>query len=117
MAIQTKFDGTELVRIIGRKHCPQILAEAEIALSAEEIHEQTSVPIASLYRRLDELRNAGFLTIEDHTPAGSTRKRSYRRSVNEIRITFDDERLTLDVTERRELPNKLDDLWGELSLG
>lgn len=69
MAIQTEeIDGTELVRTIGSEHCPQILAEMDVGLSAEEIHEQTGVPIASLYRRLDELRSAGLLTIEEYTP-------------------------------------------------
>lgn len=117
MSIRTEFDDIELIKTIGSKHCLEILAETDMGLSAEEIGERADVPIASVYRRLDMLRKAGFLDLEEHAPSESTRKRIYRRAVTDIRIVFDGERLHLDVTVRRKLPDKLDNLWSELSMG
>ena len=74
------------------------------------------IPIAMCYRRIEELTGAGLLELHDRVLSDEHRRTNvYRRDVDEIVISFDENELNVQVTERPEVKNKLDDVWRKIS--
>jgi predicted transcriptional regulator len=109
-------DGTEMLRVLGNEYNPQILSFAHEPRSAQELSEELDVPIATCYRRIEELTGAGLLELHDRVLSDEHRRTNvYRREVDEVVISFDGNELNVQVTERPEVKNKLDDVWRTIS--
>ena len=101
---------------LGNEYNPEILSAAAEAHSAQEFSEMLDIPIATCYRRIEELTGAGLLTLHDRVLSDEHRRTNvYRREVDEITVAFDGEGYSLAVTERPEVKNKLDNLWRNIS--
>ncbi|RDZ89006.1 ArsR family transcriptional regulator, partial [Haloferax sp. Atlit-6N] len=95
---------------------PDILRAADEAHSAQEFSEMLDIPIATCYRRIEELTGAGLLELHDSVLSDEHRRTNvYRRDVDEIVISCDENELNVQVTERPEVKNKLDDVWRKIS--
>jgi DNA-binding Lrp family transcriptional regulator len=101
---------------LGNEYNPDILRAADEAYSAQEFSDMLDIPIATCYRRIEELTGAGLLELHDRVLSDEHRRTNvYRREVDEIVINFQGTDLNVQVTERPEVKNKLDDVWRTIS--
>jgi DNA-binding Lrp family transcriptional regulator len=101
---------------LGNEYNPDILRAADEAHSAQEFSDMLDIPIATCYRRIEELTGAGLLDLHDRVLSDEHRRTNvYRREVNEVVISFEENDLNIQVTERPEVRNKLDDVWRTIS--
>lgn len=106
----------EILEVLGNKYNPEILSATHEPQSAQQISEEIDVPIATAYRRINELTDTGLLRHEDRVLSDEHRRTNvYRRSVDQIRIDFSNGSLTVTVEERTQVKNKLDEVWHTLS--
>jgi len=110
-------DGEDVIEILGNKYNADILDAAEEPKSAQEFSDELDVPIATCYRRIEELTDAGLLELHDRPLSDEHRRiKVYRRAVDAITVRFDDG-LTIDVEDRTDVANKLDEVWRQMSQG
>lgn len=108
----------ELLQTLGNKYSAEILGATEEPRSAQELSDELEIPIATCYRRIDELTEHGLLELHDDILSDDRRRiKVYRRNVDAIRVEFNEEQLSVDVEERSEVTNKLDEAWRTLSEG
>mgnify|MGYP000485782954 FL=1 len=105
----------ELLRTLGNKYSAEILEATDEPRSAQDLSEELEIPIATCYRRIDELTEHDLLELHDNILSDDRRRiKVYRRSVDAVRVEFEST-LTVDIEERREVTNKLDEAWRTLS--
>ncbi len=105
----------ELLGTLGNKYSAEILEATDEPRSAQELSDELGIPIATCYRRIDELTEHDLLELHDNILSDDRRRiKVYRRNVDAVRIDFD-ETLMIDVDERTEVTNKLDEAWRTLS--
>jgi len=106
----------DILAALGDEYSAEILGRADDALSAQELSEELDVPIATTYRRIEELTETGLLEHHDRILSDDRRRVNvYRRCVSQIAVTFGEGTVSVDVEERGEVKNKLDDVWRTLS--
>ena len=107
----------EIIEVLGNKYNPEILDAAGEPKSAQELSDELDVPIATCYRRINELTDAELLELHDRPLSEEHRRiKVYRRSVDGVTISFDDG-LRVDLEQRTEVTNKLDEVWRRMSEG
>ncbi|MGM0605188.1 MAG: ArsR/SmtB family transcription factor [Halobacteriota archaeon] len=105
----------ELIEVLGNKYNTDILAATSEPKSAQEISDELGVPIATCYRRINELTSADLLELHDRPLSDEHRRiKVYRRNVDEIQINFN-RGVTVEISERSEVKNKLDEVWRTMS--
>ncbi|MFC6975178.1 helix-turn-helix domain-containing protein [Halomicroarcula sp. GCM10025709] len=107
----------EILQTLGNKYSAEILDATDEPVSAQDLSDELGIPIATCYRRIDELTEHNLLELHDNILSDDRRRiKVYRRNVDELRVDFEDE-LTIHVEERSEVTNKLDEAWRTLSEG
>jgi len=105
----------EILQTLGNKYSAEILDATDEPQSAQELSDELGIPIATCYRRIDELTEHDLLELHDNILSDDRRRiKVYRRNVETVHIDFD-ESLTVSVEERSEVTNKLDEAWRTLS--
>ncbi|WP_181684798.1 ArsR/SmtB family transcription factor [Halorhabdus salina] len=105
----------DLLRTLGNKYSAEILDATEEPKSAQELSDQLDIPIATCYRRIDELTDHDLLELHDNVLSDDRRRiKVYRRNVDAIEVSFE-ESMLIDVEKRSEVTNKLDEAWRTLS--
>lgn len=105
----------DIIEVLGNKYNPEILDAASEPKSAQELSDQLGVPIATCYRRINELTEADLLELHDQPLSDEHRRiKVYRRRVDEVSIDFRDG-LGIELQERSEVKNKLDEVWRRMS--
>jgi predicted transcriptional regulator len=105
----------DILQTLGNKYSAEILDATDEPISAQELSDELGIPIATCYRRIDELTEHDLLELHDNILSDDRRRiKVYRRSVDEVRVDFEEE-LTVHVEERSEITNKLDEAWRTLS--
>jgi predicted ArsR family transcriptional regulator len=105
----------DVLRTLGNKYSAEILEAAEEPRSAQELSDELDIPIATCYRRIDELTEHGLLELHDNVLSDDRRRiKVYRRSIETIQVAFDED-LAVEVEERSTVTNKLDEAWRNLS--
>ena len=108
---------TEILRTLGNKYSAEILDATEEPRSAQELSDQLDIPIATCYRRIDELTEHDLLELHDNILSDDRRRiKVFRRNVEAVRVSFDSD-LSIEVEERSQVTNKLDEAWRTLSEG
>ena len=108
-------DVLEVLRVLGNKYNPEILQATNTPKSAQELSEELDIPIATSYRRIEELTEKDLLALEGKEVSTEGRQtKVYRRQIDELSIVFQGEDLSLDVKERTEAKNQLVDVWSDL---
>lgn len=88
---------------LGQEYSVDILEAADSPVSARELSSELDVPIATCYRRIETLVDAGLLEEVGRELSDRGRQTTvYRRSVEEIRITFEEEEAGVEVADRPE---------------
>lgn len=102
--------------VLGNEYNADILGATEEARSAQALSDELGIPIATCYRRIEELEEADLLEHQGRILSDERRRVSvYRRAVDRVVVGFDDERHTVRVEKRADVKNKLDDVWRSLS--
>jgi predicted ArsR family transcriptional regulator len=105
----------EILQTLGNKYSAEILNATDEPQSAQELSDELGIPIATCYRRIDELTEHDLLELHDNILSDDRRRiKVYRRNVETVHIDFEDS-LTVSVEERSEVTNKLDEAWRTLS--
>ena len=106
----TESDSTTVLSALGNKYSAEILCAAGTPKSAQALSEDIEIPIATCYRRIEELVNAGLLTCEGRQLSEEGRRTNiYRRTLDEIEVDFSDERPQFSRKRRTEAKNRLQD--------
>ncbi|MFC7075290.1 MULTISPECIES: winged helix-turn-helix domain-containing protein [Haloarcula] len=107
----------EILQTLGNKYSAEILDATDEPVSAQDLSDELGIPIATCYRRIDELTEHDLLELHDNILSDDRRRiKVYRRNVDELRVDFEDE-MTIHIEERSEVTNKLDEAWRTLSDG
>ena len=107
----------DILQTLGNKYSAEILDATDEPVSSQELSEELGIPIATCYRRIDELTEHDLLELHDNILSDDRRRiKVYRRNVDEVCVDFEEE-LSVNVEERSEVTNKLDEAWRTLSDG
>lgn len=105
----------DIIEVLGNKYNAEILSAASEAKSAQELSDELSVPIATCYRRINELTDAELLKLHDRPLSDEHRRiKVYRRNVEAVHLTFESG-LAVELEERSPVKNKLDEVWRTIS--
>ncbi|WP_435126201.1 ArsR/SmtB family transcription factor [Halobaculum sp. D14] len=104
-------DDEEIIEVLGNKYNPEILDAAGEPKSAQELSDELGVPIATCYRRINELEETDLIELHDRPLSDEHRRiKVYRRCVDGVNVRFRDG-LTVELERRSEVKNKLDQVW------
>jgi predicted ArsR family transcriptional regulator len=110
-------DSAEVLRTLGNKYSAEILDATDEPMSAQNLSEELSIPIATCYRRIDELTEHDLLDLHDNVLSDDRRRiKVYRRNVEKVDIDFSGE-FDVSIEEHSQVRNKLDEAWRTLSEG
>ncbi|PSP85913.1 ArsR family transcriptional regulator [Halobacteriales archaeon QS_1_68_17] len=110
-------DSAEVLRTLGNKYSAEILDATDEPMSAQSLSEELGIPIATCYRRIDELTEHDLLELHDNVLSDDRRRiKVYRRNVEKVDVDFSGE-LDVSIEERSRVRNKLDEAWRTLSKG
>lgn len=104
----------DVLHALGKTYSAEILEATAAEMSAQELSDALDVPIATCYRRINELDDAGLISLSDR-PLSNDGKRVgvYRRTIDEIRVDFERD-LSVELEPRSDVKNKLDEVWRAL---
>jgi predicted transcriptional regulator len=109
-------DGIEMLRVLGNEYNPEILSFAHEPRSAQELSDELDVPIATCYRRIEELTDASLLEHHDRVLSDERRRVNvYRRNIEEVVVDFSEGDVSVNVEERKQVKSRLDEAWRTLS--
>lgn len=95
---------------VGGKYGVRILAAAERPTSAQELSDELGVPIATCYRRIEELEAADLLEcVGSETSTRGRQTKVYRRTVDALDLDLRGEAPALAVERRAEPHDSLRD--------
>lgn len=104
----------DLLSAVGNKYGAAILSATRKPTSAQELSDQLDVPIATCYRRIEELVDAGLLNCEGRQLSEEGRRTNvYRRTLDELTVDFTGDGPSLSRKERSEAKNQLQDQFDE----
>lgn len=108
-------DPVAVLRVLGNKYNAEILRATHVPKSAQELSEELDIPIATSYRRIEELCDHELLALEGKELSDEGRRtKVYRRKIDEIDVQFGTEAVEIDFKERTEAKNNLVDVWSDL---
>lgn len=107
-------DPVKLLEALGNKYSADILRATAEPRTAQELSDELEIPIATCYRRLEDLCERGVM---EQTGSRFTEDKRhaklYRRRIE--RVCFDmDEEITVTLQERSEAKSKLDTIWDRI---
>ncbi|PCR90914.1 winged helix-turn-helix domain-containing protein [Natrinema ejinorense] len=107
---RNEVDSAVVLSALGSKYSAEILCAAGTPKSAQALSEDIEIPIATCYRRIEELVDAGLLTCEGRQLSEEGRRTNiYRRTLDEIEIDFSDDEPSFSRKHRTEAKNRLQD--------
>lgn len=107
----------DVVRSLGESYALDLVeAAARTPKTPTELSETTGAPIATTYRRIETLVDAGVLEEAESPPgsAGPPRGRppiSYRCAIGEVRIRFDGTGTRATIENRSPLKARIEETW------
>lgn len=100
----------DIVRALGSKYSAEILEETDEPRSAQFLSDELDIPIATCYRRVDELAELDLLEVETGTSKNGRKTEMFRRNVDRIRIAFESG-LTVSSDKRTNISETMDKIW------
>lgn len=108
-------DAEEVLQVLGNKYNAEILSAAYKPKSAQELSDELGIPIATSYRRIEELTEIELLELDGREFSDEGRRTNvYRRTVDKLRVEFDEEDVDVSVEERSKVENSLVEVWTHL---
>ncbi|ELY43739.1 winged helix-turn-helix domain-containing protein [Natronorubrum sulfidifaciens] len=107
---RTESESTAILSALGSKYSAEILCAAGTPKSAQALSDDIGIPIATCYRRIQDLVEAGLLTCEGRQLSEEGRRTNiYRRTLDEIEVDFSDDHPEFSRKHRTEAKNRLRD--------
>lgn len=108
-------EAVELLRVLGNKYNAEILRATSDPKSAQELSDELEIPIATSYRRIEELTEADLLELSGREFSDEGRRtKVYRRNVDALEVSFGETDIDVGIDERPEVENSLADVWRDL---
>lgn len=108
-------DSVEDLRVLANKYNAEILSAAQEPMSAQDLSDKVDIPIATSYRRIEELTEAGLLELEDNKLSDEGRRtKVYRSKVDKLEVEFRNGEVHVKFKERSEAKDHLADMWSDL---
>ncbi|RBI64028.1 ArsR family transcriptional regulator [halophilic archaeon] len=105
----------ELLRVLGNKYNAEILSATNEPKSAQELSDELDIPIATSYRRIEELTEADLLELSGRGFSDEGRRtKVYRRDIDSLQVTFETDDIDVTIEDRPEAENSLVDVWRDL---
>ena len=99
---------TSVLTALGNKYSAEILCAARTPTSVQDLSDQLGVPIATCYRRIEELESVGLLQCEGRQLSDEGRRTNvYRRTLDEFAIEFMGDGPTLSTEDRSAAKNQI----------
>ncbi|ODR80411.1 ArsR family transcriptional regulator [Haladaptatus sp. W1] len=101
-----------MLRFHGNKYNAEILDATHEPKSAQELSDELGIPIATSYRRIEELTEANLLELTGREFSNEGRRtKVYRRDIDAVAISFHRDGIDVSVEDRTEVENALVDVW------
>lgn len=101
----------DLLEVLGNKYSAEILKATADPRTAQELSEEFDIPIATCYRRLEDLSEHGVIEQSGARMTKDNRQANlYKRRIERVCFEVNDD-ITVTLTERSEVESKLDQLW------
>ena len=98
----------ELIEVLGNKYNTDILSATTEPKSAQDLSDELDVPIATCYRRIDELEAVGLLQCEGRQLSEEGRRTNvYRRTLDQFAIEFSGSGPHLSTEDRSAAKNEI----------
>ena len=108
--IETPDTPEALLGALGGKYSAEILASTRTPTSAQSLSDALDIPIATCYRRIEDLSAAGLLRCEGRQLSEEGRRTNvYRRTLDRLTLDFTGGEPTIDREERSEAKIRLQD--------
>jgi len=108
-------EAVELLRVLGNKYNAEILRATSEPKSAQELSDELEIPIATSYRRIEELTEAELLELSGREFSEEGRRtKVYRRNVDALEVSFEQRAIDVETDERPDEENSLADVWRDL---
>lgn len=105
---ETSTDPESLLDALGGRYSVAILEAADDPVSAQQLSDEMDVPIATCYRRIEDLVEAGLLRSEGRELSEQGRRTNvYRRTVDEVTVDFADPSVSPPIVEPSGTPGPL----------
>lgn len=105
----------ELLRVLGNKYNAEILSATTEPKSAQELSNELGIPIATSYRRIEELTEADLLELTGREFSEEGRRtKVYRRDIEGLEVAFEADDIKVALDERPAVENSLVDVWRDL---
>jgi len=105
-----------LIRALADEYSRKILlATIDRARSVDELSETEKIPISTAYRRVNEMRDVGILTVEKTIITDDGKKfELYRSSFRSVRLQLNQGEIVLDVELNEDVATRLSRLWASM---
>lgn len=113
MARQEPQQAQEAIPAMGKKYSAEILVATSEPRSVQELSDEFGIPIATCYRRVEELVEQGLLEQCGTQVSDNNREmKIYKRTVDHISIDFSD---SISIsTQEKSSTRKIDKIWQKL---
>lgn len=107
---------SDVLHVLGNEYNPEILQATHEPRSAQQLSDELDVPIATCYRRIEELTDTNLIELHDRPLSEEHRRvKVYRRCIDAVHLHFNEDDYSIEVVERTEIKSKLDDVWRSLA--
>jgi len=105
-----------LIRALADDYSRKILLSTlDAAKSVEELSHTLEIPISTAYRRVNEMRQVGLLTVEKTILTDEGKKfELYRSSFRGINLRLEKGEIVVDVDLNEDVATRLSRLWASL---
>jgi predicted transcriptional regulator len=102
-----------LIRALADDYSRKILLKTlDRALSVEELSKSEGIPISTAYRRVNELKEIGLLTVERTILTDDGRKYElYRSAFRRVHMDLVKDEIEIDVEFNEDITSRLSRLW------
>lgn len=108
MTPPTDHVATGVLAALGNKYSAEILCATSTPTSAQELSDDLGIPVATCYRRIEELEDVGLLRCEGRQLSDEGRRTNvYRRTLDEFAVEFAAERPRLTTEKRSAAKNEI----------
>ena len=105
-----------LIKSLADEYCRKIiLSTINKAQSVEELSQSENIPISTTYRRVNEMKDVGILTVEKTVLTEEGKKfELYRSAFKAIHMDLNQAEILIDVELNEDVATRLSRLWASM---
>ncbi len=108
-----------LIRALADEYSMKIILKTiNQAKSVEELSQSENIPISTAYRRVNEMKEVGLLTVEKTILTDEGKKYElYRSAFKTIHLDLNQGEITIDADLNEDVATRLSRLWASMRAG